>query len=298
MRWKNARRSDNVEDRRLSGGRGKGKLAAGGGLSLVIAIVGVLFFGGDPASLLQSIGGGGAGATQSPAMNRELTAAEKEHADFVRAVLGYTEDVWDEHYPRLARAYDGAPAQYPRPKLVLFASQVATACGHAESSVGPFYCPGDNQVYIDLTFFGELARKFKAPGDFAQAYVVAHEVGHHIQNLLGLTRKVDQVRRTASKKVYNQMSVRLELQADFFAGVWAHQAQKKYDILEVGDLEEGLTAAAAVGDDTIQKRARGYVVPESFSHGTSEQRMRWFRKGLKSGDPLSDDPFKLDYEDL
>ncbi|MCA9321559.1 MAG: zinc metallopeptidase, partial [Planctomycetes bacterium] len=211
---------------------------------------------------------------------------------------GYTEDVWNDIYADGARAHRGATPNYQEPKLVLFAEQVASACGNQSSAVGPFYCPGDNQVYIDLEFFAQLATRFGAPGDFAQAYVIAHEVGHHVQNLLGVSRMVHEKKARVSEEEYNQLSVRLELQADYFAGCWAHHAEQRYQILERGDLDEGLKAAFAVGDDTIQKRSRGYVVPESFTHGTSEQRVRWFRLGFKSGDPAANDPFDVDYRDL
>ena len=217
--------------------------------------------------------------------------------EFVSRVLKLTEDVWDEIYPYAAREYN-RPTTYEKPKLVLFTGQVRSGCGLADSGMGPFYCPGDKQVYIDLDFYGELARKFGAPGDFAQAYVLAHEVGHHVQKLLGFSDFVHKKRQTVSEEEYNQLSVRLELQADFFAGVWANRAQQRFDILEVGDIDEGLRAAGAVGDDTIQKRMRGHVVPESFTHGTAEQRVRWFKRGLQSGDPLSHNPFEGRYEDL
>ncbi|MEZ6194630.1 MAG: neutral zinc metallopeptidase [Planctomycetota bacterium] len=293
MRWKDHRRSENVDDRRgVSGGA---KVAGGGLGAIVIALIGIFVLGKDPSSLLTSgaLGGGGAAVESRP-----LTAAEKEASDFVSTVLAYTEDVWKETYPALAGAYSGAPTRYVEPRLVLFSGEVGSACGNANAAVGPFYCPGDSQVYIDLSFFEELARRFKAPGDFAQAYVVAHEVGHHIQKLLGITRQVDSQRGRVSKEEYNRLSVRLELQADFFAGVWAHHAQRRFDILEPGDLAEGLAAAGAVGDDRLQMQARGYVVPESFTHGTAEQRIRWFRRGFEEGDPRAHDPFQGRYEDL
>ena len=298
VRWKNARRSENVEDHR--GGGGGRKVAVGGGIGgIIMALIAIFVFKEDPQKALQGIGNKtqqptGASSTYKP------TAQEQERADFVTTILAFTEDVWDEAYPIMARApkYRGAPARYKRPTLNFFSGQISSACGHATAAVGPFYCPGDDEVYIDLSFFNDLERKFKAPGDFAQAYVVAHEVGHHIQNMLGLSRKVQSQRRRLPEAEYNRLQVRLELHADYLAGVWAHRAQKKFDILERGDIEEGLRAAGAVGDDTIQKRSRGYVVPDSFTHGTAEQRRRWFTFGLKSGDPLSHDPFEGRYEDL
>jgi predicted metalloprotease len=206
--------------------------------------------------------------------------------------------VWDEIYPYAAKNFPGRPTAYVKPTLVSFAGQVRSGCGLADAGMGPFYCPADQKVYLDLAFYDELKKKFKAPGDFAQAYVVAHEVGHHVQKLLGFSDYVHGKQRTVSKEEYNRLSVKLELQADYFAGVWANRAEKNFQVLERGDIEEGLRAAGAVGDDTIQKRAQGYVVPESFTHGTAEQRIKWFTMGLKSGDPLAHNPFDLAYENL
>jgi hypothetical protein len=291
MRWRNARRSDNVDDRRRSGIGGRG-VAVGGGIGgIIIALIAVFVFKVDPSVLLQGPPGGG--SVQGP-----ISAEEEQLADFVHVVLGYTEDVWDGLYPTIARAYPGAAKSYEHPKLVLFSGQVNSACGFASAAVGPFYCPGDHQIYIDLAFYDELKRRFKAPGDFAQAYVIAHEVGHHVQKLLGITDEMERARRRVSKEEHNQLSVRLELHADFLAGVWANRAERSFAILERGDVDEGIGAASAVGDDTIQKRSQGHVVPDSFTHGTSAQRIRWFTLGLKSGDPLAHDPFKLRYEDL
>ncbi|HUQ72825.1 MAG TPA: neutral zinc metallopeptidase, partial [Planctomycetaceae bacterium] len=201
------------------------------------------------------------------------------------------EDVWQKLFAEMNRRYE-------EPKLVLFAGRVQSACGFATSASGPFYCPADDQVYLDLEFFSELQNRFGAPGDFAQAYVIAHEIGHHVQNQLGLSDKVHALRERVSEEEYNQYSVRLELQADFFAGVWAHHANRMRNILEPGDLEEALNAATAIGDDRLQKQTRGYVVPDSFTHGTSQQRVRWFRRGFESGDPAKGDTFAVDYEDL
>jgi predicted metalloprotease len=252
-----------------------------GGLILVILYV---LLGGNPQALLQSGGPGARGPVQSgPASAPPANDAE---ASLVSRVLGDTEDVWSDIFAKGGQRYEA-------PKLRLFRDATDTACGAADSAVGPFYCPGDNKVYIDLSFFNELSTRFHAPGDFAQAYVIAHEVGHHIQFLRGVSQKVSRMRGRVSEPEYNDLSVRLELQADYYAGVWAHHAQKARHILEAGDLEEGLAAAAAVGDDRLQKQARGYVVPDSFTHGTSEQRVRWFKKGFESGDPNGGDTFTV-----
>lgn len=274
MRWQGRRESDNVEDRR--GTRG-GTMIAGGGLGTVAVIILALVFGVDPRALLNQ--GGAPPGQAGPAANPNDPAVK-----FVKVVLADTEEVWNEQFKKLGR-------QYREPKLVLFSGGVQSACGMADSAVGPFYCPADQTVYIDLQFFEELKRRFDAPGDFAQAYVIAHEVGHHVQRLLGATEKVDAMRGRVSKTELNRASVRLELQADFYAGVWAHHAQKKFQILEPGDIEEALRAATAIGDDTIQRKQRGTVVPDSFTHGTSAQRVRWFRKGFESGDIRQGDTF-------
>ncbi len=213
--------------------------------------------------------------------------AEEERKEFVSVVLGYTEDVWEDLFRKMNK-------EYVKPKLELFRDATQSGCGNASSAVGPFYCPADQKVYLDLGFFQELKEKFKAPGDFAEAYVVAHEVGHHVQNLLGISDKVHAAQSRASKAEANELSVRLELQADFLAGVWAHHAQKIKSILEVGDVESGLRAATAIGDDRLQMEAQGYVVPDSFTHGTSKQRVRWFTKGLKTGDYSQGDTFNAD----
>ena len=274
MRWSGRRESENVEDRR--GMPMKGVAAGGGGVLLLIVIIISVLTGKDPTPLLQQAqqqqqqGGGGAAQPVDP--------AQEPLRQFVAVVLADTEDAWEALLPKEA----GRP--YEQPKLVLFTSQVESACGFASAATGPFYCPGDHKVYLDLAFFDEMKRKFGAPGDFAMAYVVAHEVGHHVQNLLGLSDKVHEARGRVSQEEYNTLSVRLELQADYLAGVWAHHTDKHKKILESGDVEEALGAANAIGDDTLQKRAQGYVVPDSFTHGSSAQRVRWFRKGLESGD--------------
>lgn len=279
MRWQGRRQSSNVEDRR--GLSPKGMI--GGGIGGIVIVLIVLLLGGDPTSLLQNI----QTTDQTTTSNYTETAEEKELAQFVSVVLAETEDVWKNVFADIGR-------QYREPKLVLYTGSVQSACGTAGASVGPFYCPGDEKLYIDLSFYQELQSKFKAPGDFAMAYVVAHEVGHHIQNLLGTMEKVQSLRSRLSQEEYNQYSVRLELQADFYAGVWAHYTDKIEGILEEGDLEEALNAASAVGDDNIQKKMQGYVVPESFTHGTSEQRKRWFYKGYRTGDIRQGDTFNTD----
>ncbi len=277
MLWKGLRQSENVEDRR---GMSRGGII-GGGLGGIVVLIIALLLGADPRQLLeQSPGRDQAAGTQS---SRPINAAEEELKQFSATVLASTEDVWSEIFQR-----EGA--RYRKPTLVLFTDEVDSACGVAGAAIGPFYCPGDEKLYLDLSFFRELQTRFRAPGDFAQAYVIAHEVGHHVQKLLGTMDKVDAARRRLSEADANQLSVRLELQADFLAGVWAHYAQQK-GILEAGDIEEALGAASAVGDDRLQREGQGYVVPDSFTHGTSEQRIRWFRKGLETGDVRQGDTF-------
>jgi predicted metalloprotease len=248
---------------------------------LVLALI-VWLLGGDPMALLQnsSVSLPSAGSSRSP----HVDPAEEQLSEVARAVLGDTEVVWQSIFTSMGR-------EYREPTLVLFTSQVDSACGFASAAVGPFYCPADQNVYLDLGFFDELDRRFGAPGDFAQAYVIAHEVGHHVQNLLGISDQVHNARGRVSEREYNAMSVRLELQADFLAGVWAHHAQQARQVLEAGDVEEGLRAAAAIGDDRLQRQGQGYVVPDSFTHGTSAQRVRWFRKGLQTGDFAQGDTF-------
>lgn len=278
MLWRGQRQSENIEDRR---GMSRGGMAIGGGLGGIVVLVIALLLGADPRQLLEQSPGDNAGSgTQS---SRPTSPKEEELKQFVSVVLASTEDVWTDIFRQSGR-------QYRKPTLVLFTEEVRSACGLAGVAVGPFYCPGDEKVYLDLSFFEELQTRFRAPGDFAEAYVIAHEVGHHVQRLLGIMDKVDAARGRVSEEEANQLSVRLELQADFLAGVWARYAQQK-GILEPGDIEEALGAASAVGDDRLQREAQGYVVPDSFTHGTSEQRIRWFRKGLETGDIRQGDTF-------
>jgi uncharacterized protein len=270
MRWQSGRRSDNVEDRRgVTLGRG----AVGGG-AIIVALVAALL--GAPQSVVRSLLGGGGEVTETES-GRVPSAAENESAEFVKVILASTEDVWGEQL----KAQTGR--RYVTPKLVLFTEAVQSTCGIAGAAVGPFYCPPDSQVYLDLSFFHELDRRFGAPGDFAQAYVIAHEVGHHVQNLLGISEKVHAQRSRMSQAAGNRLSVATELQADCLAGAWAFHANRSGQLLEPGDAEEGLRAASAIGDDTLQKAARGRVVPESFTHGSSAERVRWFKTGMSSG---------------
>ena len=277
MRWKGRKESSNVEDRRGMSPGGKGMV--GGGIGTIAIVLVVLLLGGDPTSILQNVQLG----DQTTNTNYTETAEDKELAQFVGVVLAETESVWHAIFKE-------AGSTYREPKLVLFSGKVESACGVAGASTGPFYCPGDEKLYIDLSFFNELQKRFKAPGDFAMAYVVAHEVGHHIQKLTGVMDKMNDLRSRLSQEEYNEYSVRVELQADFYAGIWAHYTEQQ-NLLESGDLEEALTAASAVGDDNIQKQAQGYVVPESFTHGTSAQRKKWFYKGFTSGDIRQGDTF-------
>lgn len=281
MRWQGREGSSNVDDRRGGGGGGKGgstrKAAGGFGIGSIIVVILALIFGFNPSSLLGILGGGGGSA---PAQV-ETTPGDKptdQMGQFVTVVLKETEDVWN----KIFREQYGK--SYQEPVLVLFSGEDRSACGFASAATGPFYCPADQQVYIDLSFYDQLRTRFKAPGDFAMAYVIAHEVGHHIQNLLGYSQQVQRARSQMSKTEANGMSVRLELQADYLAGVWAHYADRSAGILEEGDIEEALTAANAIGDDNIQKQSQGYVVPESFTHGTSAQRKASFTAGYRSGD--------------
>jgi predicted metalloprotease len=291
MRWKDLRRSTNVVDRRGGGGfggpgriifpTGRGGRTAGiGGIGAIVLILIALFFGIDPSMILS----GGGGGSIAPEQRGPETAEEAELRDFVSAVLGDTEQTWNA-------IFEAQGSDYQEPRLVLFSGAVRSACGFADAAVGPFYCPPDQQVYLDTSFFADMERKLGAAGDFAAAYVVAHEVGHHVQNQLGIMDRVNEVRGSVSGERANQLSVMMELQADCFAGVWANHAQTQRKALEPGDIEEGLNAAAAVGDDRLQRRSQGYVVPESFTHGTSEQRVAWFRRGLETGDPDSCDTF-------
>jgi predicted metalloprotease len=279
MRWQGRRKSDNVEDRRGIGGRG---LAVGGGLGGLIIVVLYFLLGGNPDEVMQSLQT--EGTTSTAPAGQPLSEKDKELGDFVSVVLADTEDVWGS-------VFSEGGQQYQKPSLVLFTDQVQSACGFAGAATGPFYCPGDEKVYLDLSFFDEMQFKLGAPGDFALAYVIAHEVGHHVQKQLGIMDQVMSRRGRVSEREFNQLQVRLELQADFLAGVWAHYAKQSAGYLEEGDIEEGLNAASAVGDDRIQRQQQGYVVPDAFTHGTSEQRVRWFKKGLDTGDIRQGDTF-------
>lgn len=277
MKWGGRRQSENMEDRRGVSG---GQVAVGGGIIGVIVLLINMFMGGD-ASILNDI----TNQQTQPGKTYELTARDQEQGDMVNAILVDTEDVWKKIFEENGMTYE-------YPKLVLFRDGVQTACGGASSAVGPFYCPLDQKVYMDLSFFDELQSRYGAKGgDFAVAYVIAHEIGHHVQTLLGTSEKVRKQQERLSEAEANKLSVALELQADFYAGVWAHYDQKMKNILEEGDIEEALSAANAVGDDAIQKRAQGHVVPDSFTHGTSEQRMYWFKKGFETGDINQGDTF-------
>ena len=270
MRWEFGRRSDNVEDRR--GGRGVSPGLVGGGLGGLILTAIALLLGVDPAIIDQVAprDGGYSVPTQTTSQPRD------EMGQFVSVVLADTEDTWKPLFRQMGR-------NYREPKLVLFENSVRSACGYASSAVGPFYCPPDQKVYLDLGFFRDLRNKLGAPGDFAQAYVIAHEVGHHVQNLMGISDEVRRVQNRVGQVQANQLSVRLELQADCFAGIWAHHAQRQRQIIEQGDIQEAMNAAASIGDDRLQKQAKGYVVPESFTHGSSAQRVKWFKTGIQTG---------------
>ena len=290
MRMDDQRESDNLEDRRGSGMGGGGGLRLGGGRlgigTIVIALVASYFLGINPLTVLSMLsGGGGMPAIEQSAPPAHKPPAHDETAIFVSKVLASTEDTWVEVFRASGR-------QYEEPKLVLFSGVTPTACGTGQSAMGPFYCPGDQKVYIDLTFFRELKERFKAPGEFAQAYVIAHEVGHHVQNQLGISDQVQAARQRAGKAEGNALSVRLELQADCLAGVWGKRTDTMKNVLEPGDLEAALTAATAIGDDRLQQQAQGRIVPESFTHGTSEQRVRWFRRGFETGDINQCNTFK------
>ena len=280
MKWEGNRESDNVEDRRGGGFRGGGLPIGGRGIGLgtvAIALVAGWIFGINPLTILGALdGSGGPPMVQQQQAPAAKPPPEDKLARFVSTVLADTEDVWREQFAR-------AGGTYRDPKLVLFRGAVPTACGQGASAMGPFYCPGDQKVYIDLDFYDTLRTRLGAPGDFAQAYVIAHEVGHHVQNLMGITDKVDAMRGKVSREQANALSVRLELQADCLAGVWAHHAQVDRQILEAGDVEEALNAATQIGDDTLQRKAQGTIVPESFTHGTGAQRVAWFRRGLDGG---------------
>ncbi|OGT90522.1 MAG: hypothetical protein A2286_03820 [Gammaproteobacteria bacterium RIFOXYA12_FULL_61_12] len=291
MRWRSGRRSDNVEDQRSEGG---GVDGGGGGSPLLpillrlggrrggiwtfVVIAALMYFtGGDLGGLLNGLTGVQVGPAPSSRQGTvQETATEKELVEFVKVVLADTEDTWNSQFRNMGR-------QYQEPRLVLFRGAVRSACGKAEAAMGPFYCPGDQKVYIDLSFYEDLKKRHNSPGDFAQAYVIAHEIGHHVQNMLGIMGKVEQTMDRVSKVEGNRLSVRQELQADCFAGVWAHHANKARNILEQGDIDEAINAASAIGDDRLQKQSTGYVAPDSFTHGTSAQRVKWFRIGIENG---------------
>ncbi|MCV2350772.1 neutral zinc metallopeptidase [Paucibacter sp. Y2R2-4] len=293
MKWEDQRQSDNVEDRRgeSAGGGGGGGLRIGGGRGLslggiVIALLASWALGINPMTVLGLLSGGGGGAPAPAVQHAQPGAKPQDDAGrFVSVVLADTEDVWGNYFA-------ASQQKYPAPALVLFRGRSPTGCGMGEAAMGPFYCPADRKVYIDLGFYDTLRTQLGAPGDFAQAYVIAHEVGHHLQNLQGTTAKMDAARQRVSEREYNALSVRLELQADCYAGVWANRSQQSKGWLEKGDIEEGLNAAAQIGDDTLQRKSRGTVVPESFTHGSSEQRMTWFKRGLEAGDLKACDTFR------
>ncbi len=276
MRWQGRRESSNVEDRRGVPG---GRMALGGGAGLIIVVVAMLL-GADPREVLQQV--------QSPdtsaPVQRAPDPAQDELARFASVILAETEDVWTQEFQQMGRAYAA-------PHLVLFTERVESACGMAGAAMGPFYCPGDSKIYIDLSFYEVMRDRLGAPGDFAQAYVIAHEVGHHVQNLLGISDKVHAMRERVGEVEYNQLSVRLELQADFLAGLWANHSERMQPWLEAGDIDEALNAASAIGDDTLQRRSQGEVVPDAFTHGTSAQRVRWFTRGFETGDFSQGDTF-------
>ena len=282
MKWQGRQGSNNVEDRR---GMSGGKLAVGGGIGTVVIVIIVLLLGGDPSQLLNTM--------ESGSQNEQFqsTPEEDQMAQFVSVVLKDTETVW-------SKIFQESGSSYRKPTLVLFRDEVSSACGFASAASGPFYCPQDEKIYIDLSFCDLLKTKFGANGDFAIAYVIAHEIGHHVQNQLGILEKVTSQRSGLSEKRANQLTVQLELQADFLSGMWAHYAGEMLNTLETGDIEEALNAANAIGDDKLQKQAQGYVVPDSFTHGTSEQRVRWFRLGYETGDFTRGDTFSLPYGQL
>jgi hypothetical protein len=281
MKWEGNRESENVEDRRGDGGGGGGGLGGIGGRSVgigtvVIALVASYFFGVSPGTVINVLNGGGMPAQEATQGPAKAPPADDREARFVSTVLADTEDVWTTIFQKAGQTYS-------KPRLVLFSGRTQTACGTGQTASGPFYCPGDRKIYIDLSFYRLMQERFKVSGEFAQAYVIAHEVGHHVQNLMGIMDKVDQLRRSSTPTQGNALSVKVELQADCFAGVWAKNADKARSILESGDVETALNAATAIGDDALQKQAQGYVVPDSFTHGTSAQRVRWFKRGLDSG---------------
>ncbi len=294
MRWDDGEESENVEDRRGDGG-GRGPTMALSGVGGLIVIIVALYFGIDPRQFLNAppgMGQGGRGPGGQVAEERAADPEEEKLAHFSKVIFRDTEVVWGDLFRQMGR-------EYRQPTLVLFSGRVESACGLADAAVGPFYCGGDAKVYIDLGFYRDMQQKLNSPGEFARAYVLAHEVGHHVQRLLGYSLKAEKAGRIQGAQVRQEMSVRIELQADYFAGVWAHHAQEKFEFLEPGDLETALHAAFEIGDDRLQKQSRGYVVPDSFTHGTSQQRMRWFKKGFATGDVADANLlFDLKYDEL
>ncbi|PHS69324.1 MAG: flagellar biosynthesis protein FlgM [Methylophaga sp.] len=283
MRWRNRRVSSNIEDKRSQSVRRRGGKKGGIGI-IAIALV-AMYFGVDPQIVMSLMGGGSTQTTTQTDPNYRPSPEQQRLAQFTGVVLADTEDTWHPIFQQMGK-------RYQEPKLVLFTDTVRSACGHAQAAMGPFYCPGDNKVYIDLGFYQQLKNRHDAPGDFAQAYVIAHEVGHHVQNLLGTSGQVHRAKQSVSETKGNALSVMLELQADCYAGLWAHHTEKAKQILEQGDIEEALTAASAIGDDRLQKQARGYASPESFTHGTSQQRVRWFKIGFNTGSVQSCNTFE------
>jgi uncharacterized protein len=283
MRWEFGRRSTNVEDRRGTGVSGP---VIGGGIGAIILSVIVALLGGDPSVIWEQQQQAPSDRPRTEAPQTQRSGADDRMVEFVSVVLADTEDTWKTLFRQRG-------ATYIEPKLVIYSDAVNSACGYARSAVGPFYCPADQKLYIDLSFYQDLKTRHQAPGDFAQAYVIAHEVGHHVQNLMGISDKVQGLQRRSDKVTANQLSVRQELQADCFAGIWAHNAQRSRQILEEGDIEEALNAASSIGDDRLQRQAKGYVVPEAFTHGSSAQRVRWFKQGIQTGDPKQCNTFAV-----
>ena len=283
MRWRTGRKSRNIEDRR---GMRVSRKAAGGGIGIIVIALVAMYFGVDP-SIFLSQQGPTSSSVSTYTTSKPISPAENQLAEFVAVVLADTEDTWNVLFNKMGKTYR-------EPTLVLFSGAVESTCGFAQAAMGPFYCPADQKVYIDLSFYRDLKNRHQAPGDFAQAYVIAHEIGHHVQTLLGVSQKVHSMRSRVSQTEGNKLSVMQELQADCFAGLWAHHAQRARQILEEGDIEEALNAASAIGDDRLQQRGRGYVTPDSFTHGSSRQRVRWFKQGIKTGDVAQCNTFRAD----
>jgi uncharacterized protein len=282
VKWQMGRRSNNIEDQRSN--RGSSSVVVGGGIGTILLAVVVTLLGGDPTAILNQSSSPSGNTPYSNVQPGPQSPQGDQAAEFVSVVLADTEDVWKPIFRQMGRTYE-------EPKLVLFSKRVQSACGYAQAASGPFYCPLDEKIYIDLSFFQELKSRHNAPGDFAQAYVIAHEVGHHVQNQLGIARKISAMQQRTSKTQANQLSVMLELQADCFAGVWANRAERSRQILEEGDIEEALNAASQIGDDRLQAQSQGYIVPDAFTHGSSTQRVRWFKRGIQSGNLAQCDTF-------